>query len=157
VAPANPDAAPLDVPDGITKEPDWQRDPVLLADHGPGILAGVDGADVLAPPPLPTPPAAEAAPVRVGGAIRPPVKLHHVAPVYPPMAQAAKVEGLVIISATIDVEGRVIDATVLSGKPLLNQAAADAVRHWRFTPTLLNGVPVAVVMTVTVNFQLRGL
>ena len=152
--PANPDAAPLDAPDRITEEPAWQRDGVLTANDGPGIVDGVDTAAVLPPPPAPPPPG-DREPVRVGGEIKPPAKVHHVAPVYPQMAMQARVEGMVIISATISVNGDVIDATVLSAKPLLAQAAVDAVRQWRFTPTLLNGVPVPVVMTVTVNFRLQ--
>jgi protein TonB len=65
------------------------------------------------------------------------------------------VQGIVIVQATIGVDGAVVDATVLRSVPLLDQAAVDAVRQWRYTPTSLNGKPVAVVMTVTVNFQLR--
>ena len=94
------------------------------------------------------------APVRVGGNISAPAKIRHVAPMYPPEAQAAKVTGMVIIEATIGVDGRVTDAKVLRSVPLLDQAAVDAVMQWEFTPTLLNGVPVPVIMTVTVNFTL---
>lgn len=95
------------------------------------------------------------APVRVGGNIRPPVKLNHVAPVYPEDAYAAKVQGVVIIEATIDTAGHVSDARVLRSIPLLDQAAVDAVRQWEFEPTYLNGVAVPVIMTVTVNFALQ--
>ncbi|MBM3821119.1 MAG: energy transducer TonB, partial [Acidimicrobiia bacterium] len=104
-----------------------------------------------APPPPPPPPAA---PVRVGGAIKPPVKTRHVPPQYPPIAQSARVQGVVIIEATISTTGRVQDARVLRSIPLLDAAALDAVRQWEFTPTLLNGVPVPVIMTVTVQFTL---
>ena len=76
-------------------------------------------------------------------------------PVYPPEAQDAKVSGLVIIEATINAEGNVSDARVLRSIPMLDQAALDAVKQWRFTPTLLNGAPVPVIMTVTVNFTLQ--
>ncbi len=76
-------------------------------------------------------------------------------PVYPAMAQASRVSGMVIIEATIGPGGDVLDATVLRGHPLLDSAALSAVRQWRFTPTLLNGKAIAVVMTVTVDFQLR--
>jgi len=91
-------------------------------------------------------------PVRVGGQIKPPTKIKDVKPVYPAIAQSARVEGVVIIEATIGPEGKVEDAKVLRSVPLLDQAALDAVRQWEFTPTLLNGVPVPVVMTVTVRF-----
>jgi protein TonB len=93
-------------------------------------------------------------PVRVGGTIREPKNIKRVAPVYPPEAQAAGVSGLVILEVLIGGDGRVSDAKVLRSIPMLDQAAIDAVLQWEYTPTLLNGVPVPVVMTVTVNFTL---
>ena len=94
------------------------------------------------------------APVRVGGNIKPPMKTKDVRPTYPPIAQSARVQGVVIIEATIGPNGKVQDARVLRSIPLLDAAALDAVRQWEFTPTLLNGVPVPVIMTVTVQFTL---
>ena len=94
------------------------------------------------------------APVRVGGDIREPRKLKNVAPVYPAVAQTARITGVVIMDIIVGRDGRVTDAKVLRSIPLLDQAAVDAVRQWEFEPTLLNGVPVEVVMTVTVNFSL---
>ena len=76
-------------------------------------------------------------------------------PVYPDIAMRARVAGMVILEAVIDAEGRVVNVKVLRSVPMLDQAAIDAVRQWEFTPTRLNGVPVPVVMTVTVNFTLR--
>ena len=76
-------------------------------------------------------------------------------PVYPLIAQSARVQGVVIIEATIDPDGKVADTRVLRSIPLLDQAALDAVRKWEYEPTLLNGVAVPVIMTVTVNFTLR--
>jgi protein TonB len=93
--------------------------------------------------------------VRVGGNIKPPQRTKNVNPVYPPIAQSARVQGIVIIEATIGQNGRVTEARVLRSIPLLDQAALDAVRQWEYSPTLLNGVPVAVIMTVTVNFTLN--
>jgi TonB family protein len=93
--------------------------------------------------------------LRVGGPIREPTKIRQVNPVYPDIAKSARVQGIVILEATIGPEGRVRDVRVLRGIPLLDQAAIDAVRQWEYTPTLLNGVPVAVIMTITVNFSLR--
>ena len=98
---------------------------------------------------------AKAAAVRVGGKIKPPTKIKDVAPVYPAAAKTARVAGVVIIEATIGASGKVIDTKVLRSVPMLDQAALDAVRQWEFTPTLLNGSPVPVVMTVTVNFKLQ--
>jgi TonB family protein len=94
------------------------------------------------------------APVRVGGAIREPRKLKHVNPVYPDIAKQARVQGVVILECTISPDGRVTDVKLLRGIPLLDQAAIEAVKQWVYTPTLLNGVPVPVIMTITVNFRL---
>jgi TonB family protein len=100
---------------------------------------------------VPTPSGA----VRIGGDIKEPRKIVDVPPVYPAAARAAGIQGIVILEATIDTQGYVADAHVLRGVPELDDAALDAVRQWAYTPTLLSGQPVAVVMTVTVNFSLR--
>ncbi|MDQ3068584.1 MAG: TonB family protein [Acidobacteriota bacterium] len=94
-----------------------------------------------------------AAPVRVGGAIGPPMKTRDVRPVYPPKAHEERVQGVVIAEVTIGCDGTVADAKVLRGVPLLNDAALAAIREWQYTATLLNGVPVPVIMTVTMTFQ----
>jgi protein TonB len=117
-----------------------------------GVAGGIVGGLPDAPPPPPPPPAA---PVRVGGNIKAPVKTRDVRPVYPSIAQSARVQGMVIIEAIIGPNGKVQDAKVLRSIPLLDQAALEAVKQWEFTPTLLNGVPVPVIMTVTVNFTLQ--
>lgn len=96
-----------------------------------------------------------ATPIRIGGAIKPPIKRRDVRPVYPGDAMAGAVQGVVIAEVTIDTEGKVSNARILRGVPLLDQAALDAVRQWEYEPTLLNGVPVPVIMTVTVTFSLR--
>ena len=74
-------------------------------------------------------------------------------PVYPPLAQAARVSGAVVVEVTIDEEGKVLSARAVSGHPLLRDAAVDAARGWEFTPTTLSGVPVKVIGTITFNFQ----
>jgi len=94
--------------------------------------------------------------VRVGGLIREPKKVRDVAPVYPSIAREAKIQGIVILEATITPQGRVEGVKVLRGVPALDEAAVEAVKQWTYTPTLLGGVPVGVVMTVTVNFVLRN-
>jgi len=76
--------------------------------------------------------------------------------VYPTDAAAARVQGVVILEVTIAKDGRVADATIRRSIPQLDQAALDAVRQWRFTPTVIDGEPVEVVMTVTVNFTLSS-
>ena len=95
-------------------------------------------------------------PVRVGSNIATPRKIVHVDPVYPEIALQAKVRGVVIAEVRIGTDGSVEDAKILRSIPLLDQAALDAVRQWRFTPTLLNGQAVPVIATVTVNFTPQG-
>jgi TonB family protein len=95
---------------------------------------------------------AKMAPVRIGGQIKAPTKIKDVTPVYPAIAQTARVAGAVTIEATIGPDGKVTDAKVVRSIPLLDQAALDAVRQWEYTPTLLNGEPVPVLVTVTINF-----
>lgn len=152
---ANPNAAPIDVPDGIAPEPDVQFDGGVGPDVGLDAVLGVTGLDTVIGEPPPPPPPTPPVPVRVGGNIRPPSKVRDTAPVYPGIAQQANVQGLVILEALIGTDGRVQNARVLRGHPLLNDAALAAVRQWEYTPTLLNGVPVSVVMSVTVDFALR--
>ena len=147
--------APATAPSTIAAES------VAATGHPSGVVGGVEGglpdgvigSVVNSPAPAPPPPP-PSEPVRVGGRIKVPTKIVHVPPVYPAIAQSARVEGTVVIEATIGADGRVKDARVISSKPLLDQAAVDAVMKWRFTPTLLNGAPVPVLMTVTVTFKL---
>jgi len=75
--------------------------------------------------------------------------------VYPSVAQAARVSGVVILEAVISGSGNVTDVKILRSVPLLDEAAIEAVRQWTYTPTLLNGVPVPIIMTVTVNFTMQ--
>jgi protein TonB len=89
----------------------------------------------------------------VGGSVRPPVKLVDVPPVLPEMAVRANVRGIVIVEVTIDVDGTVKDARVLRSIPMLDAAALEAVRQWRYEPTMIDGKPVPVIMTVTVAFE----
>jgi protein TonB len=154
--PPNRDAAPLEAPSTIENEPDFDAG---FESAAPGVseipgASVIDGIGVLPAPPA-APPPAPLKSVRVGGAIRPPEKVHDVAPVYPPIAQTAGITGVVIIEAIIAQDGSVQDARVLRSATMLDQAALAAVRQWVYRPTLLNGVPVSVIMTVTVRFELR--
>ncbi len=117
-----------------------------------GVAGGVGGAIVGGLPAEP-PPVVQA--VRVGGNIKEPTKIKNVAPIYPDIAKQARVQGIVILECTISPQGHVTDVKPLRSIPLLEQAAVDAVKQWQYTPTLLNGVPVPVIMTVTVNFRLN--
>ena len=93
--------------------------------------------------------------MRVGGIIREPRKILHVAPLYPDIARQSHVQGTVVMEAILDATGRVESVRVLRSQPLLDDAAVRAVRQWRYTPTELNGVPVPVLMTITVRFSLE--
>lgn len=92
---------------------------------------------------------------RVGGAIAEPRKVRNVPAVYPKLAQASRVSGTVIMDAMIDAHGNVVNVNVLRSVPMLDQAAIDAVRQWKYEPARLDGVPTAVMMTVVVNFTLN--
>jgi protein TonB len=116
-----------------------------------GVVGGVVGAIVgglsePSPPPL--------VPLRVGAAVREPRKVKDVRPVYPALAISSRVQGVVILECVVDTLGHVQEARVLRGIPLLDEAALDAVRQWVYSTTLVDGVPVPVVMTVTVTFRL---
>jgi protein TonB len=137
---ANP--APVVEPDGITAETVSPPATNLRVadDVVPGLVGipavGFDGGHVIAPPP---PARAPQAPIRPGGDVQPPQKIHHVAPGYPAIARSARVSGIVILDATIAEDGSVQDVRVIRSIPLLDAAAVDAVRQWRFTPSRLNG------------------
>ena len=156
---ASPEAAaPLVAPSTIAASPadndslaSGTAEPIAL--NGGGSLPGFGIAE---PAPPAAPAASTTAPVRASTGVRAPRKVSTVDPVYPAAARAARIEGIVIIEATIDTEGRVQSTTVLKSIPLLDRAAMDAVRQWRFTPTLLNGAAVSVILTVTVNFSLAA-
>ena len=94
-------------------------------------------------------------PIRLPQDIPPPKKVKHVDPIYNELARAARVEGVVQIEAVIAPDGSVRDAKVVRSIPLLDPAALEAVKQWQFEPVLVNGVPRAVVITVSVNFSLR--
>jgi protein TonB len=115
----------------------------------PGRVATAKAQMSGAPPPSLEPP------MRIGTDIPAPAQLKHVDPVYPPIAQRARVQGSVILDATISPAGRVTDVRVLRSIPLLDYAAIEAVKQWEFAPTLKNGIAVPVIMAVTLRFELR--
>lgn len=119
-----------------------------------GVLGGVlGGTGQVAPPP----PAADipSGPVRAGSALRPPRLIQQVPPSYPALASRSRIFGDVRLDALIGTDGRVYEVKVISGHPMLVQAAMDSVRQWRYEPTLLNGRPVEVLLEVVVHFQLN--
>jgi protein TonB len=92
--------------------------------------------------------------VRVGGQIAPPKLVRKVDPVYPELAVQSHLRALVILEAEVDVSGQVRTVKVLRGHPLLDDAAMQAVKQWRYQPLLLDGAPTAFILSVTVNFNL---
>jgi len=150
--------APTEAPDGVNAETEREHERGVSA---PGLIPGVEsgppsniegvGMVSILPPPPPEP----AGPIRLHSGMKAPVKTTDVAPVYPIIAKNAHVKGVVILEAVLNAQGGVESVRVLRSVPLLDQAAVDAVQQWRFTPALLNGQPVPVVMTVTVNFTLQ--
>jgi protein TonB len=154
-------AAPVSAPSSIDDEVLGPEPTGTIADPvpgPPGVPWGADGALPptsatirVDPPPAPEPPKI----YRVGGVIREPKRIVDVPPVYPAIALAARKEGVVILEAMLDETGQVAQLKVLRSEPLLDAAALEAVKRWRYTPTLLNNVPVPVLLTVTVRFSLR--
>lgn len=109
----------------------------------PSVTAGVTAGAVDVPARVPS------AGVPPPGSAR---KIHDVRPVWPDEAQRARVQGIVVVEFTVGVDGAVADARILRGIPLLNQAALDCVRQWRYEPTIRNGQAIAVRMTAAVTF-----
>lgn len=143
-------------------EADALRTRAIALSKQRGMSGQASGVRAGAPPPPPPPPppsehyeidGQEA--VRVGGAVKTPAKIHDVRPVYPPEARDAGISGMIIMEVAIDTQGLVRSTFVKRSIPALDQAALAAVRQWRFTPTILDGKPVPVLMTVTVNFTLQ--
>jgi protein TonB len=95
-------------------------------------------------------------PIRIHEGIKPPLRVVYVAPRYPALAITARIGATIVLDCTIAADGRVTDVRVIGGHPLFTEAAVEAVRQWRYMPTLLNGVPVPVLMTVTVRFVAKG-
>jgi periplasmic protein TonB len=155
------DVAPVVAPERIVDElptpsapmPDLPIGETSGAPSGLGEpLVGATNPGVITPPP---PIQRPSGPVRVSELVRPPRKMVDVRPLYPEYARAARIEGTVVLEAILDRNGRVDQLRVVKSVPLLDQAALDAVRQWRYSPTVLNGQPVAVLMTVTINFTLQ--
>jgi protein TonB len=116
-----------------------------------GLLGGVLGATGNVPPP-PAPPAA----VRVGGNVKEPKILHIEQPKYSPEAKRARVEGVVVLEATVTPQGSVDKVKVISGPALLVEPAVEAVSRWKYEPTYLNGQAVAVILTARITFSLSN-
>jgi protein TonB len=177
VRPATPDAlvTPMVIPREVAKIIDVPIAPPPITGIPGGVPGGIPGgvlAGVLggvlsansivnappafaAPPPPPPPPpkaAAPAQPVRVGGVVKEPHPVKVVPPVFPPLASKARVSGTVVLEATLTAQGTVEEIKVVSGHPLLVDAAIECVKQWVYEPTYLNGEPVPVILTARVHF-----
>ena len=107
--------------------------------------------------PVPTRMTTDGVALRVGGDVKAPVVISRAEPIYPAEARKARISGIVILETVIDRNGDVRDVTVMKGLPYgLSEAAADAVRQWKFRPATLNGQPVDVIFNLTVSFRLTG-
>lgn len=151
---------PVEAPTGLRPETGLEGslgrrvDPQLLGDVA-GVEGGVSGGvagGVLGAPVAPPPPPKL---VRIGGNLAAPKLIHRVNPEYPAVAQSAQVQGMVVLEATVDPNGRVDQVNILRGHPLLQQAAIEAVKQWRYAPLMLNGKPTPFVLSVTVSFALQ--
>lgn len=121
-----------------------------------GVLGGIIGGVVGSNLPPPPPPKETPKRIRVGGNVQQAKAIYQPKPIYPALAKQARVQGVVRLQAIIAKDGTIQELQVISGPPLLQQAALDAVRQWRYQPTLLNGEPVEVVTTIDVVFTLSG-
>lgn len=164
--PVRAPARPLQLPAGTlagrlrpARAEDLPEPPPTLAVVGGAQMPGNFGSTVRAPLPPPPPAAAPVKPAsnaKIGGQVQQARLLSRKDPVYPPMARQARVRGVVRVEATVGKDGRVRAVKVVSGHPLLQQAAADAVKQWVYSPTLLNGQPVEFTTHVEVGFNLAG-
>ena len=151
--------APSRIPSHIVRVADAPPAPIIGIDVGQS-APGVGSAPWLAataPPPLPHVRLAKpAGPLRVSEGVAQGQLLFPIRPVYPAIAEAAHVHGTVIVGATISTDGRIENLRVVSGPPLLVNAAVDAIRQARYRPFELNGQPVEVQTTISVEFRLDG-
>jgi protein TonB len=158
--PTGGNAAPVEPPREIVPEPPGEdvgeADVVGVEGGVPGgIAGGVLGGLLPEIPPPPPPPPVRRGPVRIGGQIKEPSLVHRVEPEYPALALARQMEGVVILEAIVDEEGRVDSVRVLRSPGVFDKAALDAVRQWRYSPVMLNGRPEKFILTVVVSFRLE--
>ena len=122
-----------------------------------GVIGGIIGAvPSAAPPPPPVKEDKKATPsrIRVGGNVQAANLIRKITPIYPPLAKQARIQGVVRFTAIIGKDGTIQNLQLVSGHPLLVEAARQAVTQWQYKPTLLNGEPVEVVTQIDVNFTL---
>jgi len=160
----NPLAAPTRVPDRIVMAPDAPEAPMLEWAGNSGALSGSTSIPglllngITQMPPKPSRPEKRPAlrePLRVSSGVQQANLIYAPKPTYPQLAKAARVQGTIKLQAIIAVDGSIKNLRLISGPPLLANAALDAVRRWQYKPTMLNGSPVEVITEIDVNFTLN--
>ncbi len=122
-----------------------------IGDGGSGVMGSMFGSG--------NAPKVQAAPpkkINISAGVMAGQLLQQIHPQYPPIAKAARIQGTVVLQATISKQGTIENLRVMSGPAMLQQAAIDAVKQWRYRPYLLNNEPVEVDTTVNVIFTLGG-
>jgi protein TonB len=158
----NPYLAPQRIPKGIDRSPD--RTPTGGGESVPSIYVGIYNPNGPQNPMLESmlrntvsaPIHHATAPVVRTSHLQENLLIRQVKPIYPPLAKQARIQGPVVLQATIGRDGSIQHLQVLSGHPMLTKAAVDAVQQWRYRPYLLNGEAVEVETQITVNFLLNG-
>jgi periplasmic protein TonB len=142
----------------VYKEPELPPDVTNNATTS-SIFSNIPGQGIIGSNGPTLPPAPRAATpnrIKQGGNVTAALLISQTRPVYPELARQARIQGNVVLHAIIDKDGKVAQLEVISGHPLLVQAALGAVKQWRYKPTLLNGDPVEVDTTITVTFTMGG-
>jgi protein TonB len=119
----------------------------------PGGVIGGALTGAVPPPPIDSAPKG---PIRVGRGVKQPRLIFGPDPVYPVLARQAKISGAVVIDAVIDTQGNVVEMRTVSGHPILVLAAMEALRHWKYEPTILGGEAIPVELLVTLTFVSKG-
>jgi len=150
---AAPTVAPRDIVPEKIDSPAYTPGPIGATSgiNIDGALTIGSGVAVVPPPAPPKP----QGPVKLADLPVPPHKTVDVRPIYPEPARAARIEGVVVMEAVLDLTGHVTQLRVIRSVPMLDQAAMAAVRQWRYTPTMYYGKPVSVLMTITISFKLQ--
>jgi periplasmic protein TonB len=160
---SNPFAEPHPI-SGVTVRPIYSEGPEgpgsdIPGPYGPGEIQVIDlGRQPLPvePPRVVPPPQQEKRPVKVSGGVMQAQLISRVEPRYPPLAVQTRQSGTVVLHAIISRDGRIDALQVVSGSPFFVQAALEAVRQWRYRPTMLDGEPVEVETTISVEFRLQN-
>ena len=151
--PAAPPLAPIEIPSSIEPDTGNEGSPGGVEGGVEGGVAGGVGQGLAVS--TGSSGRSSSGPVRLGNTLAPPRKIKDVRPAYPPVALLTQVRGSVIIEITIGTDGKVQEAAVIHSVPQLDQAALEAVRQWEYEPTRVNGMFVALIMTVVVNFAIQ--